>query len=71
MVNHYTQIIFFFTTCGHEISIKHILLESRQFDEEITKHNIPNILTECLNNKPLNIYNILKYINNTNLYKTI
>ncbi|KAF0758481.1 RNase H domain-containing protein [Aphis craccivora] len=29
-------------TCGAEISIKHLLLECRQFNKERAKHNIPS-----------------------------
>ncbi|KAF0767050.1 Uncharacterized protein FWK35_00001936 [Aphis craccivora] len=60
-----------YTTCGLEVSIKHLLLECRQFNEERAKHNIPNSLSECLNNEPLNIRNTLQFVKDTNLYKTI
>lgn len=33
-------------TCGTEITVKHILLECRQFSEERLKHNISNYLSE-------------------------
>ncbi|XP_025405911.1 uncharacterized protein LOC112680124 [Sipha flava] len=58
-------------TCGSNISIKHILLECRQFNEERTKHNIPSSIAVCLNNEPQNINSTLSFIRDTNLYKTI
>ncbi|CAI6367276.1 unnamed protein product [Macrosiphum euphorbiae] len=58
-------------TCGSEISIKHLLLECRQFNEERTKHNIPSSLSVCLNNEPLNINRTLSFIRDTNLHKTL
>ena len=58
-------------TCGSEISIKHLLLECRQFNDIRTKYNMPSTISECLNNEPLNIYNTLSFIRDTNLYKTI
>jgi len=59
------------STCGSEISIKHLLLECCQFNEKRFKFYIPNNLSKYLNNEPLNINNLLKYIKDTNLYKTI
>uniref|UniRef100_A0A2S2P5Q9 RNase H type-1 domain-containing protein n=1 Tax=Schizaphis graminum TaxID=13262 RepID=A0A2S2P5Q9_SCHGA len=49
-------------TCGSEISIKHLLLECRQFNDERSKYNMPSTISECLNNEPLNIYNTLSFI---------
>jgi len=56
---------------GSNISIKHLLLECRQFNEERTKHNIPSSIAECLNNEPKNINSTPSFIKETYLYKTI
>jgi len=57
------------------MTIQHILLECRQFNQERSKHDIPNSLFKFLNNNvpinSLNINNILNSIKDTNLYKTI
>jgi len=58
-------------TCGSNITIKHLLLECRQFNEERTKHNLPSSIAECLNNEPQNINSTLSFIRDTNLHKTI
>lgn len=50
---------------------KHQLLEFHQFNEDVSATFIPNNLSGCPNIKPLNIHNVLKFIKDTNFYKTL
>ncbi|KAF0696019.1 RNase H domain-containing protein [Aphis craccivora] len=53
------------TSCGTQLTIKHIITECRQFESEKRKAGVPLILAEAL--QPANIQNTISFIINSNL----
>ena len=57
--------------CGVNTTVKHIITECPAYEHQRVEYNIPDSLSEALNNSTSNLNNLVKFLKSINIYHLI